>query len=134
MDYARKPHFTVVLAALVWIAMMASWPAAASVYDVVPSMDVVRSRLSLTPEQEAQLTPLFERRKGELKKTRERVEQSPSRQEKRAALRDAKQQGDAFNAEVEKILNSQQKTQWHELRKETREKVRQQVEEKREAQ
>src|SRR5262245_23965366 len=113
--------------------MMASWPAAASVYDVIPSMDVVRSRLSLTPEQEAQLRPLFQRRESELQKTREQIEQSPSRQEKRSILHAAKKQGDAFNAEVEKILNTQQKTQWRELRKETREKVRERVEEKRDS-
>jgi hypothetical protein len=135
VNYSRQPQLSVILAAMVWIAMMASWPAgAASAYDVVPSMDVVRGRLNLTTDQEAQLLPLFERRKAELQQTRARMDQSPSRQEKRAALRDAKHQGDAFNSQVEKLLTSQQVTEWRELRKEIREKVKDQVEEKSESQ
>jgi len=134
MNYARKPQLSVFLAALVWIAMMASWPAGAeSAYDVLPSMDVVRSRLNLTPEQEAQILPLFERRLAELQRIRARVEQAPSEQEKRAALRDGKQQGDVFNSQVEKVLTTQQVTDWRELRKEVREKVKEQVEENRES-
>jgi hypothetical protein len=135
VNYARQPQLSVFLAALVWIAMMASWPAGAtSAYDVVPSMDVVRSRLNLTPDQESQILPLFERRKAELQQTRAQVEQAPSRQEKRAALRDAKTQGDAFNSQVERLLTTQQVTEWRELRKEVREKVKHQIEEKQESQ
>ena len=134
MDISRQPSLSVILAAMVWIAMMASWPAgAASALDSIPSMDVVRARLSLTPQQESQLAPLFQRRLAELQQARAKLEQAPSRQEKRSVLHDAKKQGDAFNSQVESLLNTQQKSEWRELRKENREKLRERVEEKRES-
>jgi hypothetical protein len=135
VSVVRKPQISVILAAVVWIAMMGAWPAdAASMNDSLPSMDVVRSRLNLTPEQETQIQSLFQRRKGELQQTRDRVEQASSRAEKRAALREAKQQGDVFNSQVEKVLTTQQVSDWRELRKETREKLKERAQEKRESQ
>ena len=135
MDDTRQPNLIVILAAMVWIAMMASWPAdAASPWDTVPALDTVRSRLNLTPEQDSKIVPLFERRLSELQQTRVKLEQAPSRQEKRSVLRDAKRQGDTFNTDVEKLLDSQQKSEWREIRKETREKFKERAEEKRESQ
>ena len=46
---------------------------AQNVWDTVPSMDVVRNRLSLTDEQEAKLIPIFERRIAELQKVRDQL-------------------------------------------------------------
>lgn len=135
MDDTRQPNLVVILAAMVWIAMMASWPAdAASPWDTVPALDTVRSRLNLTPEQDSKIVPLFERRLSELQQTRVKLEQAPSRQEKRSVLRDAKRQGDTFNTDVEKLLNTQQKSEWRDIRKETREKFKERAEEKRESQ
>lgn len=114
--------------------MMASWPAGAATLDSVPSMDVVRGRLNLTPDQEAQLVPLFKRRAGELQQTRSRLEQAAGRQAKRTVLREAKQQGETFNTQVENLLTTPQKSEWREIRKETREKIRERVEEKRDSQ
>jgi len=135
VDDTRQPNLVVILAAMVWIAMMASWPAdAASPWDTVPALDTVRSRLNLTPEQDSKIVPLFERRLSELQQTRVKLEQAPSRQEKRSVLRDAKRQGDTFNTDVEKLLNTQQKSEWRDIRKETREKFKERAEEKRESQ
>ena len=50
---------------------------AQNVWDTVPSMDVVRNRLSLTDEQEAKLIPIFERRIAELQKVRDQFEVRP---------------------------------------------------------
>jgi uncharacterized coiled-coil DUF342 family protein len=134
VDYTRQPNLMVILAAMVWMAMMASWPAdAASPWDTMPALDTVRSRLNLTPEQESKIVPLFERRLSELQQTRVKLEQAPSRQEKRSVLRDAKRQGDTFNTNVESLLNTQQKSEWREIRKETREKFRERAEEKHES-
>lgn len=135
MSELRQPQLSVILAALVWFALMGAWPAgAASVNDSLPSMDVVRSRLNLTPDQETQIQSLFQRRKGELQQTRARVEQATSRAEKRAALREARQQGDAFNSQVEKLLTTQQVSDWRDLRRETREKLKERAQEKRDSQ
>ena len=65
---------TLRLIPLLCLVLGTAWrspPAAAQdVWDTVPSMDVVRNRLSLTPEQEARLVPIFERRIGELQQLR----------------------------------------------------------------
>ena len=135
MDYTRQPSLIVFLGAMVWMAMMASWPAgAASPWDSMPALDTVRSRLNLTPEQDSKIVPLFERRLTEMQQTRAKLEQAPGRQEKRSVLRDAKRQGDTFNASVESLLNTEQKSEWREIRKETREKFRERAEEKRDSQ
>ncbi len=116
-------------------AGFAALPASAqNVWDTVPSMDVVRSRLELTIEQEARLLPIFERRVAELQKVREQLAQATSDQEKRTVLRDAKQGADAFNSQVEGVLHASQKSEWQEMRAETREKVKERYEQQKESQ
>jgi hypothetical protein len=135
VDYTRQPNLVVILAGVLWMAMMASWPAdAASPWDTMPALDTVRSRLNLTPEQNSKIVPLFERRLSELQQTRAKLEQATSRQEKRSLLNDAKRQGDAFNSQVEGLLDTQQKSEWREIRKETQEKFKERAEEKRDSQ
>jgi len=101
--------------------------------DAVPSIDVVKSRLNLTPEQEAKLTPMFQERGGQLRDLRSRLEQAGTKQERRGILREAKQQADTFNKQVESVLDVSQKQEWRELRSETREKVKERIEEKRDS-
>ena len=103
----------------------------ASPMDSVPSLDVVRNRLSLTPDQETKLAPLFQQRISELQDLRARLEQMPAGQEKRALLREAQQQADNFNSQVEGVLDVSQKQEWRELRAETREKLEEKYQEKR---
>ncbi|HEX5163462.1 MAG TPA: hypothetical protein VFV88_17185 [Steroidobacteraceae bacterium] len=115
---------------------LAAGPASAqqTVWDTVPSMDVVRNRLSLTPDQESKLAAIFERRAAELQKLRGQLEQASSRAQKRTILRDAKHGANAFNAEVEGLLDASQRSEWRELRAQTREKVKERYEEKRDSQ
>ena len=101
--------------------------------DSVPSMDVVRNKLELTSDQEAKLRPLFERRLAELQQVRVRLEQATTSGDKNAVMRDARHLQDEFNAQVENLLTPSQKPKWRELRAETREKLKQQYEDKRES-
>ena len=99
--------------------------------DSVPSLDVVRNRLSLTPGQEAKLAPLFQQRISQLQDLRARLDQATAGQEKRALLHEAQQQADSFNSQVESVLDVSQKQEWRELRVETREKLEEKYQEKR---
>jgi hypothetical protein len=117
-------------AGLLFCASMVS-PAQAAPLDALPSIDVVRNRLSLTPEQEASLRPMFQDRGGQLADLRARLEQAATKQERRGILRDARQQADDFNRRVESQLDVSQKQEWRKLRSETREKVKQKIEEQR---
>jgi hypothetical protein len=129
--HAFRSHWAVAMAAGVLFSALMAVPVVAEPWDQVPSMDVVRNRLDLSPEQEAKLTPLFRDRATQLQELRTRVEQAPSRQEKRTVLRDAKKQADAFNSEVESLLDTSQKQEWREIRAQTREKLQQAVKEQR---
>lgn len=130
MHAQRFKLVAALLAGLLFSAAMVSYSAPR---DAVPSIDVVRNRLNLTPEQQAILAPLFQQRGSQLQELRTRLEQATSRQEKRTLMREAKQQGDEFNKQVEAVLDVGQKQEWRELRSETREKVRERIEEKRES-
>jgi hypothetical protein len=118
------------VAGLLFSGAMVS-PSEAAPMDSVPSLDVVRNRLSLTPDQEAKLAPLFQQRISQLQDLRARLEQTPSRQEKRTILRDAKQKAESFNAQVESVLDVSQKQEWREMRAETREKLKEKYQENR---
>jgi hypothetical protein len=120
------------LAGFLFSVAMASLSTAAPL-DAVPSIDVVRSRLHLTPEQQSKLAPLFQERGAQLQALRTQLEQAASRQERRTLMREARQQADRFNQQVESVLDVEQKQEWRELRSETREKVRERIEEKRDS-
>ena len=132
MLHARRFSLAALAAGLVFSLSMVSLSTAAPP-DAVPSIDVVRNRLSLTPEQEEKLVPLFQERRAQLQELRSRVEQASSRQDKRSLLREGKQQADTFNSKVESLLDVRQKQEWHELRNETREKVKERIEAKRDS-
>jgi len=134
MNNARRSRLGLSIAAGLWLAAMATaLQAVGTPWDYLPTLDVVQRQLELTPEQEVQLRPLFDARISELQQLRTRVEQAPNKAEKRAVLRDAKHQADAFNASVENLLTPSQKSKWRELRSETREKLKERYEEKRES-
>src|SRR5690349_18370153 len=96
--------------------------------DSVPSIDVVRNRLNLTPEQEGKLRPLFQQREQQLHDSRMKLESATSSGEKRDVMKSAKAEAQAFNAQVESVLDASQKAEWRELRDETREKVKERYE------
>ena len=96
--------------------------------DSVPSIDVVRNRLHLTPEQEAKLRPMFRQREQQLYDTRARLESAASSDAKRQVMKTAKADAQAFNTQVEGVLDASQKGAWRDLRDETREKVKERYE------
>jgi len=133
MKQARS-RIGVSLATALWsCALTVAAQVEASPLDSVPSMDVVRNKLELTPEQEVELRPLFEKRISDLQQTRSRLEQAATQADKRTVMRDAQQQAKAFNASVEALLTPSQKSKWRELRGETREKLKQKYDDKRES-
>lgn len=136
MNYTRKSRFGFFSAAgLLLCAMVASVAVSAQpVLDTLPTLDTLSSRLELSPEQEAQLRPLFEKRKSELQQSQLLLQRATSRQQKKEVLRDAKKAGDAFNSQVEGVLSPSQKNEWREIRAGVREKVKERAEEKRSAQ
>ena len=115
-----------------WALVPVAALAQSSVGDVLPTVEGLRSKLGLSDAQAAQLGPIFAQRQAELHQVQSRVQEAATDQEKRAVLRDAKQGADAFNTKVESLLSPSQKSQWRELRKETREKVKERYEQKHE--
>ena len=114
-----------VLAACALGALFAASPVSAQTFrDSVPSIEAVRSRLNLTPEQEARLRPLFLKRGTEIQATRSKLEAATTRTEKKAVLQAAKSEGQAFNSQVEAVLDQKQKHDWRDMRDEAREKVK----------
>ncbi|HEX6396890.1 MAG TPA: hypothetical protein VFZ95_05665 [Steroidobacteraceae bacterium] len=96
--------------------------------DSVPSIDVVRNRLNLTPEQESKLRPLFQQREQQLHDSRMKLESAASSGERRDVLKGAKADAQVFNSQVESVLDASQRAEWRELRDETREKVKERYE------
>lgn len=121
-------------AGLALCALLTAPAVSQTLRDSVPSIDVVRARLNLTPEQEATLRPLFQKRAADLQEARARFEQATSRTGKQDVLRAAKSESQTFNTQVESVLNNEQKAEWREIRDETREKVKERYEQKRESQ
>ena len=123
-----------IAAGLLLCAILASMPGnAAPVLDTLPTLDTLRNRLELTPDQEAKLAPLFDKRIAELRQTKAQLEQATSRQQKRDVLREAKKTGDAFNRQVESVLSPSQQHEWREIRSEIRERAKERAEEKRDS-
>lgn len=111
------------------LATLLAAPAGAQTFrDSVPSIDAVRSRLELTPDQEARLRPLFEKRAGDIQAARQKFEAATTRADKQAVLRTSKHEAQAFNTQVEAVLNQKQKHDWRDMRDEAREKVKERYE------
>jgi hypothetical protein len=122
------------VAGLVLCTILASMSAGAlPLLEELPTLDTLRSRLELTPDQEKQLLPMFEKRKSELRQTQALLEQASTPQQQRELLREAGQAGDAFSAQVERLLTPSQQHEWREFRSEQREKAKERVEEKNES-
>jgi len=127
------PRWHSLFAGLAVCALIAAPAVSQTLRDSLPSIDVVRTRLNLTPEQEATLRPLFQKRATDLQEARARFEQAASRTEKQDVLRAVKSDAQTFNTQVESVLNNEQKAEWREMRDETREKVKERYEQKQES-
>jgi len=109
--------------------MLTSIPAGADpVIGMIPTLDSISSRLELTAAQEEQLKPIFEKRISELQESQLLLQRASTDQQKREVIRDAKDAGEAFNAQVERVLTPSQKNEWRELRSAVREKVKERAE------
>jgi hypothetical protein len=120
---------------LLLCAILTSLPGfAETVLDTIPTLEAVSSRLELTPEQEAKLRPIFEKRMSELLQAQLLFQRASTPQQKRNVLSEAKLAGDAFNSQVESVLSPSQKHEWREFRSEQREKVKERAEGKQSSQ
>jgi Spy/CpxP family protein refolding chaperone len=134
VNYAHRSRAGLLFAAgLGLCALLASPGFAAPVLDTLPTLDTLRNRLELTPEQENKLAPLFDKRIAELRQTKDLLTQASTSQQKRDVLREAKKAGDEFNRQVESVLTPSQQHEWREIRSEIRERAKERAEEKREA-
>ena len=132
MIYTRRSFIGLTTAAgLLLCAILASTPARAlPLLESLPTLDSLRNRLELTPEQEAKLVPLFDKRIAELHHSKQLLEQASSDQQRRDVLRETKQAGDAFNTQVESMLTPSQQHEWRDIVKELREQAKDRAEEK----
>jgi len=130
--YTRRSFIGLTTAAgLLLCAILASTPARAlPLLESLPTLDSLRNRLELTPEQEAKLVPLFDKRIAELHHSKQLLEQASSDQQRRDVLRETKQAGDAFNTQVESMLTPSQQHEWRDIVKELREQAKDRAEEK----
>ena len=106
-------------------------PSFAQSADGQVTLDTMRDRLALTPEQEAKIAPLLEERSAKLKALRSSSDPGASRREKLGLLRQARSIQQDFAKQVEPLLSKQQKIQWDALRKEMQEAVKERVRENR---
>ncbi len=129
----HTPRWHALFAGLALCALLAAPALSQTLRDSLPSIDVVRTRLNLTAEQEATLRPLFQKRATDLQEARARFEQAASRTEKQDVLRAVKSDAQTFDTQVESVLNNEQKAEWREMRDETREKIKERYEQKQES-
>jgi hypothetical protein len=81
-------------------------------------------RLKLSPDQAAQIKPLFEARNNKLKEIHDKYAGDTSRSAKRSAFREAKSAQDDFNGKLKPILSPEQQTELDKMRKEAKEKAK----------
>jgi len=112
------------LTALLYVASPAI-PAAAAAEEPAAQLSIedLKARLSLTPEQQEKIAPLAEERRAKLEGIRGKLSSAASRQDKRAVLQDAKAIQDDFASKVEPLLTAEQKTEWTRMRAEARSKM-----------
>lgn len=132
VNHTRRSFVSLTTAAgLLLCAILASAPASAlPLLESLPPLNSLRNRLELTHDQESKLAPLFEKRIAELHHAKELLDQATSGQQRSDVLRDAKQAGNEFNTEVERLLTPSQQHEWREIVSELREQAKERIEEK----
>lgn len=123
MNY-RQP-----VAAAFALYLMCTAPQIAAAADAVSpapqiSIEELRTRLNLTPQQQEQIAPLVEERKAKMEPIRAKVDSAASRREKLAVLQEAKAVQDDFNSKVQPILSQEQQAEWQKIREELRERMK----------
>src|SRR6185369_4808706 len=105
--------------------------AAAPVEGSQMAIEEMRSRLALTPEQEARISPLIEERNAKLKALRESSDPNGSRREKLGLLKQVRGVQQDFVKQVEPLLSNAQKKEWATMRDEMKETAKARLREKR---
>jgi hypothetical protein len=88
------------------------------------AVEEATARLKLTPEQEAQLKALRQRRNDALKAIRDRHAGDDSRRARRAMFKEAEPVIDNYQARVRTILDESQYAEWEKMRVEARERLK----------
>ena len=94
-------------------------------------LEDIRTRLALTPDQEAKIAPLFQARNEKLKALRDSSDPNASRRDKLGMLKEARGIQDDFVDQVEPLLTKEQKKEWEAIRKETQETAKARFRERR---
>jgi len=131
VNYARRLGIPAAATMLLCAMLTTVAEGAKPVLGTIPTLETISSRLELTPEQQGKLRPIFEKRKSELTYTQLQLQTAATDEQEREILRKAKEDGEAFNTQVESVLTPTQKNEWREIRDEVREKARERIEEKR---
>jgi len=111
-------------AALSLVFLLSATPALAEVQQPLPALEIMSARLNLTAEQQAQIAPILVRRRGELQETRTRMTNLDSRSEQRTVKKNAQEEQERFNKEIESLLTPEQQPEWARLRDEVRAKLK----------
>lgn len=88
------------------------------------AVDEAKARLKLTPEQEAQLKRLRQRRNDALKAIRDKHAGDDSRRARRAMFKEAEPVVENYQARVRTILDESQYAEWEKMRAEARERLK----------
>jgi hypothetical protein len=91
------------------------------------NIEELRSRLNLTPEQQAKIAPLAEQRRAKLQDIQSKLSSASSRRDKLGLMKEAKQVQDEFVGDVEPLLTADQQAEWQKIREEVRAQMRERV-------
>jgi hypothetical protein len=123
MNY-RQPLVAVLAFYLICIAPQSAAADESPVSAPQITMEELRTRLNLTPQQQEQIAPLIEERKAKMEPIRAKASSTASRREKIALFQDAKTVQDDFNSKVQPILTQEQQAEWNKIREELRERMK----------
>lgn len=88
------------------------------------TIEDLRARLNLTPQQQEQIAPLVEERRIKMEPIRAKLSSAASRRDKLAVLKEAKAVQDDFNSKVQPLLTPEQQAEWKQIREDLREQMK----------
>jgi hypothetical protein len=94
--------------------------------EVQQRIEQAKTRLNLTPDQQAKLRPVMEERARKMKAIRDKHAGDTSRSAKRAMFKEARPVQQEYEAQVKAILTEPQFKEWEEMRSEARAAMREQ--------
>jgi hypothetical protein len=88
------------------------------------TVEAIRARLDLTPEQQRQITPLVTEYRKSLAEFRANLDRSSSVQTKRGLLLQVAGIQEEFNSKVTPLLTDAQRAEWKKIRAEMRDELK----------